>query len=109
MEKLLTGLFNGGIRVREEYAPDDDMPRAAGNAARGNTLAAELIDVKRAWLWAVKGQRLHSPEATFLHYGEGMTHQQIGRALGTPRTTVIDQITADVGLLALAATNGYRA
>jgi len=109
IEKLLMALFNGGIKIREDYAPDDDMPRAAGNAARGNSFAAELIDAKNAWLWAVVGQRLYSPEAVFLHYGEGMDHHRIGLALGTPRTTVIDRITADIGLLADAASKGLRA
>ena len=109
IEKLLIAYFNGGIQFREEYSPDDDMPRAAGNPARGNSFAVELIDTKNAWHWAVKGQRLHSPEAVFLHYGEGVNHKRIGLILGTPKATVTYRITADIGLLADAASKGLRA
>lgn len=35
--------------VQNEHAPDRDMPRAKANPSHGNSLAAEVADIKRAW------------------------------------------------------------
>lgn len=35
--------------MRQENAPDPDMPRSSSNKSTGNTLAAHIADIRRAW------------------------------------------------------------
>lgn len=106
IERVLAFLFNGGIPWKPETAAESDMPRAATNPAHGNSVAAELVDVKRAW-WGIYDS-LHSREALWYHYGCGMTAEEISKAMSIPRRIIGDALVHDVGLLRDAATQGVR-
>ncbi len=105
VEDLLGYMFNGG-HWRREDAPDADMPKAKANPSHLGGNMAEMLDIKRAWDECYVG--LRSPEALYLHYGEGASVVQAARTLADIRESVRDRLVADVGDLLDEINTGSR-
>lgn len=93
-----------GMQV--ENAPDGDMPRSAPNKATGNTLAAHLVDIRRAW--ATAPLSLRERQCAFLVAGLDMTLQSAGQVLGIGHQRVSEDVMRAVGKV-VATLNGDAA
>jgi hypothetical protein len=100
---VLTALLNGGT-LDNECRPEVGMPSGSKpNPSRLNSLAAYLIDVRRAWLLAdVDGE---TREATLLYHGQGLTHGAIGQAQKVSTSTARRRVRCGVSAV-LAGVNG---
>jgi DNA-directed RNA polymerase specialized sigma24 family protein len=81
--------------VRNPLAPDPDMPKVEPDVSHGNTLYAQLADVRAAWRKAEVPQV--ERQALFLRFGYGLDHEDIGRRLGVTRRAIGFRIERGVG------------
>jgi hypothetical protein len=81
--------------MQQENAPDPDMPRSASNKATGNTLAAHLADIRRAWQ---RTPLTHNErKALLLAYGFDMKQADIAPYVGVSQPRVSTLISNGVG------------
>lgn len=87
--------FVWGMRV--ENAPDKDMPRSQSNKATGNTLAAHIVDIKRAWDGAILTKR--ERQCLLLTYGVDWGQKEAAAELGISQPAVSQFLLSGVGKL----------
>lgn len=73
-----------------ETAPDSDMPRGTINKATGNTLAAYIADIRRAWELAPL--TLRQRQVLFLLLGQGWGERECGKYFGATRQAVNESL-----------------
>lgn len=91
-----------GLPTRDD-APEEGMPRAASNKARGNTHWAYIADIKSGW----DNANLTTLErrALLMGFGLGWTHEHIASHEGIGRRTISDRIETGIKKI-MASLNG---
>lgn len=81
--------------MRDQYAPDPDMPKVKSNKAHANTLYAMLADIRRAWDRAP----VTMPErrALLLRYGMDWEQTDIAFNQGVTKQAINIRIERGVG------------
>jgi predicted DNA-binding protein (UPF0251 family) len=100
VEQLLPAHFDpaAAYGVKNETAPDADMPKVKANPKHANTLFAHLADMGRAW---EKGPlSLGEKQAVVLRYGMDWTEREIGVQLGVSQQAISKRCEKAVGKLA---------
>ncbi|QMP84529.1 helix-turn-helix DNA binding domain protein [Streptomyces phage Endor1] len=103
VERLLPAHFDptSAYGVKNETAPDADMPKVKANPKHANTLFAHLADMNAAWRWAVAGGlSLEEARATFMRYGLDWTLEFIAHEEGCHKSTVQRRCEKAVGKIA---------
>ena len=107
VEKLLPAIWDEeyAFGMREETAPDPDMPKGSVDKSHSNTLYAHLADIRYAW--PRTSLALTERQAVLLRYGLDLTTREAGELLGCDHTTVTRREERAVGKLT-ASLNGER-
>jgi hypothetical protein len=108
VESLVFTIWDGAsvYGLKNDQAPEPDMPKGYKNPKESNTLWAHLIDIRIAWEWAMKGGlTLDELRAVFLRYGCDWKLDQIGYNQGVNQSTAQRRAERGVGKL-MAHLNG---
>ncbi|AGM12068.1 DNA binding protein [Streptomyces phage Godpower] len=100
VEKLLPCVWDGeaAYGLKNEQAPDADMPKTASNPKTANTLYAHLADIHTAWKWAVNdGVTLDEARAVLMRYGLDYTFEEIAGHFGVNKSTIQRRAERGVG------------
>ncbi|USH45882.1 DNA binding protein [Streptomyces phage VieEnRose] len=94
--------------LKNEEAPDADMPRAVVKKKKGSSYPAMVTDIRHAWkLRAAAGLSLDEQRATYLRYAVDMTVQEAGALLGVRHQRISERAERGVGKLT-AFLNGEK-
>jgi hypothetical protein len=84
VEAALPGLWHDYLQgIPSPFAPEHDMPKAAGNAKTANTHFAVLVDMKNAWENA--GLKYAAKRRLFMRFGLDWTQEEIAEHEGTTK------------------------
>ncbi|QDK03215.1 DNA binding protein [Streptomyces phage TuanPN] len=100
VEKLLPTVWDdeASYGLKNEQAPDADMPKTASNPKTANTLYAHLADIRWAWKWAAKGGLpIEEAQTLLLRFGLDWTQEEIGDQLGVTHRAIGKRIERGVG------------
>lgn len=83
----------------EVAKPGLGVPKASKNKSHGNTLYAQLADMRAAWHWAHRQHGVPQVErqALVLRYGFDMGVEEIGVVLGVHKATISRRVERAVG------------
>ncbi|UJQ86462.1 hypothetical protein SEA_SUNSETPOINTE_44 [Streptomyces phage SunsetPointe] len=99
VETLLPTVWDGAAvyGLKNDQAPDPDMPKAATNPKESNTLWAHLIDIRTAWNWAKNTLPLAELQVVFMRYGLDRKVEDIAEFQGVNKGTVSRRAERAVG------------
>jgi DNA-directed RNA polymerase specialized sigma24 family protein len=103
VEQLLPAHFDpaSAYGVKNETAPDADMPKVKANPKHANTLFAHLADMNAAWRWAVAGGlSWEESRATLMRYGLDWTYEFIAFEEGCNKSTAQRRCERAIGKIA---------
>ena len=105
VEAMLPYVWGDSIAwgMKQDTAPDPDMPRGSKDPSKGWTSFAHVIDVRDAWKNA--DLSIEQRQAVFARYALDLTQDESASILSAPRTTIEYRIERGVGLL-VAHLNG---
>lgn len=107
VERTLPAVFDpsSAYGMKNEAAPDADMPKAQTDKKKGSNLPAQLADVRRAW---ERGPlSLVEKQAMFMHYALDAHDDEISSFQAVTGRAVRYRIERGVGKLA-AHLNGEK-
>lgn len=115
VEALLPAVWDreAAYGMKNEEAPDSDMPRAKTNPKQANALWAHLADIRAAWAWAERGGvSLDEARALLLRHGLDLTLEEIALREGANKSTIARRVERGVGKIAahlngVAYVDGY--
>ncbi|UFD97984.1 sigma factor [Streptomyces phage Pablito] len=100
VERMLPAAWDQGYAygMKNEQAPDADMPRATVDKKKGSNFLVHLADVRQAW----DGSDLDLDErrAVLMRYGMDWTFEEIGEKFGAHKSTIQRRAERGVGKLA---------
>ncbi|ATE85072.1 DNA binding protein [Streptomyces phage Celeste] len=102
IERLLPCVWDGeaAYGLKNEQAPDADMPKVKANPKLANTLYAHLADIHTAWVWAVRGGlSLDEARALFMRYALDWTLEYIAHEESVNKSTAQRRCERGVGKL----------
>ena len=105
--RLLSYFLNGG-RWRRPDAPDDDMPKVAGNPAHRGTDMAEGVDVWRAWWWCIEHDAFSHPDFLWGCVAEDMPQRAVAQVAGVSQQRVSLCVYRDIETFHRALNEGAR-
>ncbi|MFF8845470.1 hypothetical protein ACF08N_22550 [Streptomyces sp. NPDC015127] len=107
VERTLPAVFDpdSAYGMKNELAPDADMPKGHVDKKKGSNFPAHLADVRRAW--EVGPLSLVEKQALFLHYALDEHDEKIAAFQGVTDRAVRYRIERGVGKLA-AHLNGDK-
>ncbi|ATE85150.1 DNA binding protein [Streptomyces phage Goby] len=100
VEKLLPCVWDGeaAYGLKNEQAPDADMPKVKANPKLANTLYAHLADIKTAWKWVERdGIPLEEAQTLLMRYGLDWTLEETAALFGVHKSTIQRRAERGVG------------
>ncbi|MGW3323852.1 sigma factor-like helix-turn-helix DNA-binding protein [Streptomyces virginiae] len=107
VERTLTAVFDpdAAYGMKNETAPDADMPRGQVDKKKAGNFLVHLADVRRGW--GTADLTLDERRAALMRYGYDWTYEEIGALLGAHKSTIQRRAEKCVGKLA-AHLNGEK-
>ncbi|MFG2923853.1 sigma factor-like helix-turn-helix DNA-binding protein [Streptomyces sp. NPDC048305] len=107
VERTLPAVFDpdAAYGMKNEQAPDADMPKAQTDKKKGSSFPAHLADVRRGWDTA--DLTLDEKRSIVMRYGLDWTYEEIGGLFEVHKSTVQRRAERGVGKLA-AHLNGDK-
>lgn len=99
VESLIPAVWDEGFcyGMQMEGAPDPDMPRGSVNKATGNTLAAHIADIRRAW--SLAPLTLKQRRALLLRFGFGFDIGEVASMEGVTHQTASERVRRSVEIV----------
>ena len=108
VKRLLSYFFHGGQRWQRPDAPDQDMPKAAGNPSHQGTEKAEQIDMTRAWFACVEADEFLDTALLWGRFAKDLPIPAMAKVLGLSRQLAEYRIYRDIEHLTTAINEGRR-
>jgi DNA-directed RNA polymerase specialized sigma24 family protein len=86
VERILPAVWDpeAAYGIKQETAPDADMPKVKANPKLANTLYAHIADIKQAWKCAEL--TLIERQSLLLRYGLDYSYEEIGALRGVQKS-----------------------
>lgn len=97
VEQILPAVWDVEVAygIKQEGAPDADMPKAKANPKQANTLYAHIADIKAAWKQAEL--TLIERQSLVLRYGLDYEYDEIGAHRGVRKSAAQEATERAVG------------
>ncbi|MGW8630636.1 sigma factor-like helix-turn-helix DNA-binding protein [Streptomyces sp. NPDC055793] len=99
VERTLAAVFDpdAAYGMKNEQAPDADMPKGFVDKKKGSSFVVHLADVRRGWRLAELSD--DEKRAALMRYGYDWTYEEIGDLLGAHKSTIQRRAEKCVGKL----------
>ncbi|WP_432006275.1 hypothetical protein [Streptomyces parvus] len=97
VEQILPAVWDAEVAygIKQEGAPDADMPKTKANPKHANTLYAHIGDIKQAWKTA--SLTVIERQSLLLRYGFDFEYDEIGSLRGVRKSAAQEATERAVG------------